>query len=207
MNSRRVAAVAGESWCGAASGAENAVVITLGEKIDAGLLVEGRIVRGRSARAGAIGWLALCENYRDEFTAIGCLNVEAGRQSLTRRAVEAWSGNSESLLARLHATDLTPATIIRAARAGDRVALAAVGAVCEWVGRAIADLVSTLNPEVVVVRGDLARDLRPFLPQIRQNARRWAFPQAMKDCRIVPSFLGPHGPLIGAARLAQLPKK
>ena len=207
VSSRRVAAVAGETWCGAARGAENAVVMTLGEKIDAGLLVEGRVVRGRSALAGAVGWLTLAERYRSEFSAIGCLNVEAGRQSLTRRAVEAWQGNNESLLARLHATDLNPPTIIRAARAGDTIALTAVLDICEWIGRAIASLISTLNPEVVVVRGDLARDLRPFLPEIRKSARRWAFPQAMKDCRIVPSFLGPHGPLIGAARLAQLSKQ
>jgi glucokinase len=206
VSSRRVAAVAGETWCGAASGARNAVVMTLGEKIDAGLLVEGRIVRGRSGLAGAIGWLTLAERYRNEFSAIGCLNVEAGRQSLTRRAVEAWQGNNESLLARLESTDLTPATIVRAARAGDSTALIAVLDICEWIGRAIASLISTLNPEVVVVRGDLGRDLRPFLPEIRKSARRWAHAQAMKDCRIVPSFLGPHGPLIGAARLAQLSK-
>ena len=115
--------------------------MTLGEKIDAGLLVEGRVVRGRSALAGAAGWLTLAE-VPDEFSAIGCLNVEAGRQSLTRRAVEAWQGNTNLCLRDCTQAISTP-TIIRAARAGDTIALTAVLDICEWIGRAIASLIST----------------------------------------------------------------
>jgi len=102
----------------------------------------------------------------------------------------------------MHSSDLTPEIVIRAARAGDEFATGVINDMLSWTGRAVADLISMLNPEIVVLRGDLGLELRPFLPELRRIARKWSQPDAFKACRIAVSTLGPRGVLIGAARLA-----
>lgn len=202
LSSRRVAAIAGEAWVGAAKGHQNAIVLTLGDFVEAGLMIDGKIVRGVSGRAGSVGWLALSENWQEEFAARGCFNIQAGRQSLIRRAIESWSGAADSVLGRMSSADLTPETIIRTAQAGDVIASRAIDDLLEWVGRGVANQISTLNPELVILRGDLGLALRPFVPQLRKIVKKWCQPDAFKDCRITISTLGPRGVLIGAARLA-----
>ena len=202
LSTRRVAAIAGEAWVGAAKGRRNAIVLTLGDVVEAGLMIEGQIVRGVSGRAGSVGWLALSENWQQEFAGRGCFNIQAGRQSLIRRAIESWSDGADSVLGRISSADLTPETIIRSAQAGDVIANRAINDLLEWVGRGVANQISTLNPEVVVLRGDLGLALRPFVPELRKVVKKWCQPDAFKDCRITISPLGARGVLIGAARLA-----
>ncbi|MEP7271484.1 MAG: ROK family protein, partial [Acidobacteriota bacterium] len=196
---------AAEQWCGAARGAVNAVFISFGNGIEAGLLIEGRTVRGASGRAGAIGWLALSETFREEYAEWGTLAVEAGRRSLVRRTIELWTGSGDStvgLLSVSNPADLSPEVVLRAARAGDQLAVKVVSDLCTWLGRAVADVISTLNPEIVVIGGVLGRALRPFYGDLRREARKWAEPTAGRQCRIVGADLGDKSALIGAARLA-----
>jgi glucokinase len=67
----------------------------------------------------------------------------------------------------------------------------------------IANLISILNPDVVVLGGGLllgAGDL--LLDPIRAEVTRWAQPIAAARCRIELTRLGEHAGLLGAARLA-----
>jgi glucokinase len=68
----------------------------------------------------------------------------------------------------------------------------------------IANLISALNPQVVVLGGGvmLAHDL--LLEPIRRAVPRWAQPISARQCRIEPSLLGEDAGLFGAARLALL---
>lgn len=205
ISSRPAALVAAEVWIGAARGATNVVYLDIGDQIEAGLLVDGRILHGASGRAGAIGWFALSENYREEFAARGCFAAEAGRASILRRVIEAASGDGSSLLERLSAADatqLSPMMVLRAARAGDQLARRVVADLCNWIGRGTADLISALNPEVVAIGGELGSALKPFYGELRREVRRWAQPSSGRQCRIVPTSLGSEAALAGAARLA-----
>ena len=202
---RSAAAAAAEAWCGAARDSRNVVFLRLDDHIEAGLLVDGRILRGAAGRTGAVGWLALSENFREEFATLGCFTVEGNQMALVRRAIESWIHGEASLVSRLGAenlSDLSAEMIVRAARGGDRLALGAVADICKWIGRGVANLISTLNPEVVVIGGDLGKSLKPFLDEVRREARRWAEPSSARGCRIVAATLGAQGALLGAARLA-----
>jgi glucokinase len=66
----------------------------------------------------------------------------------------------------------------------------------------IADLISVLNPQVVVLGGGLMQASDLFLEPIRRAVPRWAQPIAARQCRIEPSALGHDAGLLGAARLA-----
>ena len=203
----RHAQVAAEAWCGAATGKSNVVLLNLDTPISAGLLLEGRVLHGTSDLAGAAGFLALSETHKSEYTTHGAFAFEASEAALVRRTLEQWSADSDSLLSQLTLSDpaqLTGATVLRAARGGDALALSVVQETCGWVARAAATTISLLNPEVVVLGGAFGAALKPFLPDIRREAKRWAAPGNARQGQIVSAKLGDTAALLGAARLAWL---
>jgi predicted NBD/HSP70 family sugar kinase len=209
INSRSAALVAAEAWVGAARGSLNVVHLEINDEIEAGLLLNGRILHGAAGRAGAVGWFALSETYREEFASGGCFKFEAGQAALIRRAIESSSGLTTSLLERLSKDDvahLSCAMVLRAARAGDAFALRIVEDLRQWIGRGIADLISLLNPEVITIGGELGSALKPYYGDLRRDVRRWAHPASARQCRIVAASAGRAAALIGAARLAQTRK-
>ncbi len=195
-----------ESWNGAARGKTNVVFLSISTDIKAGILADGRVLTGATGVAGAAGWLAVGRELKHEYEANGCLSAEATIASLTRRAVEENTGYDGSMLGGLiqSGADFDTATILRAARGGDKLAIKVVGDTCRWLGRGVANLVSTLNPEAVVIGGEFGAMLKPFLDDVREETRRWAAPEAARQCRIVAASVGENAAVIGAARLAWL---
>jgi len=205
--SEAMAGVLAETWCGTAEGKQHVVYVSVGRRIEAGILIEGRLLHGAGGLAGAAGWLALSEGFREEYVTRGCLETEAAAAALVRRTIEEWSTEHDSHLSNMvseHPADLTPETIIRAARSGDSLALKVVTDVCGWLGRGVAELISLFNPEIVIIGGDLGVALRPYLNEIRREARLWTHPQAARQCRILSATLGKNTGLFGAARFARI---
>lgn len=205
LTSEAIAGVVAEQWCGAAEGKQHAVFVSVGRRIEAGIIAEGKIIQGAGGVAGAAGWFALSEGFREEYAQRGCLEAEAAASALVRRTIENWSGDTDSPLSRVVSEDprhLTAETVIRAARSGDSLALGVVTDVCAWLGRGVAELISIFNPEVVMIGGELGVALRPYLNEVRREARLWAHPLAARQCRILSATLGKNTGLLGAARLA-----
>ncbi len=207
ISSLAAAIAAGESWVGAARGKNNVVYLSVGEKIEAGIFADGRAVQGTTGQAGAAGWLAASENFKPEYESRGCLTTEAAMAALHRRAIEGWDGRAKSVIGHLIKTDaaqLDAATIIRAARGGDALAARVVNETCRWLGRGVANLISILNPDAVVIGGEAGLMFKPYFDEIREEAYRWAAPTSARQCRIVIAALGDQAGVIGAARLAFL---
>ncbi len=206
VSSRASAMAAAESWHGAARGKSNVVYLSVGSTIEAGILCDNRVLAGSAGSAGAAGWLAVGQEFKHEYEFNGCLSAEATIASLARRAVEENTGYDGSMLGGLiqSGADFDATTIIRAARGGDKLAVKVVGDTCRWLGRGVANLISILNPETVVIGGEFGSALKPFLDDVREEARRWAEPNAARQCRILAASVGETAGLIGAARLAWL---
>jgi glucokinase len=205
INSRAAAMAAGEAWIGAARGKSNVIYLSIDEDIEAGIIVDRRVAQGAGGMAGAAGWFALSENFKQEFESRGCLTAEAAGAALKRRVIEGWDGDSKSVAGNLikdNLSHLDDAAIIRVARGGDALALNSVYESCRWIGRGVANLVSILNPDAIVIGGRLGLALKPYLDQIREEAGRWAMPASARQCRVASATLGDKAALIGAARLA-----
>lgn len=207
IHTRVAALAAAESWTGAARGKGQVVYVALGDELEAGILVAGRVLSGAGGVAGAAGWLAVGEDYQAGYEQHGCLAYEVTGAALVRGVVESWTSRQTSALSNLDAramTDLTPTIVIRAARGGDPLARAVVKQSCRWMGRGLANLMAILNPEVIVVGGALGLALKPFLDEVRQEAQRWAPPAGASQCRIVSATVTANAEVLGAARLAWL---
>lgn len=207
LSPRAVAIAAAESWVGAAHGNQHIVYVGLSETIESGILIGGRPLLGADGLASAAGWLALGESFKRDYETQGCLTIEAARGALVRRAIEEFSGDHRSMLGSLMMEkpgELTPEMIVRAARGGERHARNVVVEHCRWLGRGLANLISLLNPEAIVLGGDLGASLVPFLDEIREETRLWAFPEAARRCKILAAAIKKHADLIGAARLTQV---
>jgi len=205
VNSRPTALAAAESWVGAARGKQNVIYVGIASDIETGILVQGRPLLGTAGLAGAVAWLAVGEQFHPDYAAQGCLTAQAAQGSLVRRVIEEYSGDARSMLGSLVTEtpeQLSPELIVRAARGGEKLALQAVMGHCRWLGRGLANLISILNPEVIVLDGELGLALAPFLDEIREEAQRWAQPDAARRCRIVMSTVKKNAELLGAARLA-----
>ena len=187
IDSDRSGYVLGESWLGAARGSTDVVFLAVGTGIGAGILSHGRLVRGSGGIAGAVGWFALDPRWREDFGRMGGFETEAAGPALARRLGAA---SAEDVAA--------------AARRGDAAARRAVDETVEWLAMGIANLISALNPQVVVLGGGLMQASDLFLDPVRRAVRRWAQPIAVEQCRIELTALGEDAALYGAARLAFL---
>jgi glucokinase len=186
VDSDRSGYVLGEAWLGAGRGLQDVVFVAIGTGIGAGILSEGRVVRGAHGIAGAVGWFALDAEWDDAYRHCGCWESNAAGPGVAR------------LAARPDAKD-----VVSAARSGDRAALAVLDRAAHFTAMGIANLISSLNPEAVVLGGGLmvgAADL--LLDRIRSEIPRWAQPIAAARCRIELTQLGEDAGLLGAARLA-----
>ena len=206
IDSDRAAHIVGEAWRGAARGARDAVFLLVGTGIGAGILVDGRVLRGHGDVAGAIGWLALSRPYRDGYSECGCFEHHASGPGIAKvaRALADADPAYDGELRGLAPERLDTGRVLAAAERGDPVAARAVDDAIELWGMAAANLVSLFNPEVVVFGGGVFGPATRYLPRIRDEAARWAQPLAIRQARFVASALGGDAALYGAARLAML---
>jgi len=185
IDSDRAGYVTGERWLGAARGLNDVVFLAVGTGIGAGIISGGRLIRGAHDISGAVGWSALNPEWREIYREVGCWEAEAAGPGLARR-MGAHSAEE----------------VVAAARNGDAAAKKAVEESARYLGMGIANIVSILNPEMIVLGGGLMQAADLFLEPIRRGVAQWAQPVAAKQVRIEVTQLGEDAGLLGAARLA-----
>ncbi|MGZ5496714.1 MAG: ROK family protein [Candidatus Aminicenantales bacterium] len=205
LESDRSAYVAGEAWKGAAAGARDAVFLAVGTGIGAGIISGGRILHGHEDIAGAVGWFGLDPDFKPEYASMGCFEAEASGNSVARKARERLAKGRPSAMLDLAGGVIEAVTaeiVAAAARRQDPPAKEVVADVVTYLAMGIANIVSILNPEVVVLGGGLFQAADLFLPPVRREFKRWAQPLAARSVRIEPSALGEDAGLYGCGRLA-----
>lgn len=200
------AAVAAETWIGAARGARHAVCLVIGDRVLAGILLDGKPWTGAHEMAGAAAWLALNPVERQDYRKFGSLAAEVSNKGVARRL--SWriqAGDHSAVLER--AGDLESITaqhVFDGARAGDGVSISVVRDTAKYIGMAVANLACTLDPDVVVLAGSIAAAGDLLLEPVRQECARRLPPEMVDRVRIELSTLGDDGVAIGAARIAML---
>ena len=191
----------GERWKGAGLGSDHLVLLTLGTGVGGGVILNGCVYRGGSGSAGHIGHYILDpEGPICGCGARGCLEAYASGPNIVRRAKEAIShGNSTSLKNILveDRAGLTPLKIFEAAQQGDALAIDILAETGRYIGQVLASLLPILDPELIVVSGQVAFAGDFILDPARKRMAELV--HIRPQVPIVQGALGDDGGIIGAA--------
>jgi glucokinase len=187
VESDRNAVVLGEAWRGAARGKKDVIVLIIGTGIGAGILSDGRLVRGAHELSGCAGWMVVTDESGERAREVGALESLTAGPAIARAA----GGGS-----------LTAATVAEAARRGRRRERDLLLRAGRRLGLAVANLASLFDPEIIVLTGGVALAADVYLEELKRTARAHAQPLSIGQIEIVPSELGARANLLGAARIA-----
>ncbi|MBS1253936.1 MAG: N-acetylglucosamine repressor [Anaerolineales bacterium] len=193
----------GESWRGAGRGFRNIVCISLGAGIGAGLILNGQLYRGSHDAAGEVGYVIPNERYLGHTydDAYGCLESLAGSTGILKRTRQRLKDGQSSVLAEPwneEPSALTVQMVLEAAREGDPVGEVVVQETVDYLSIAVANLACILDPERIIISGDLAEFGDLFLDLIRSRLKGLV-PTAPD---IVLSDLGMDAAMLGAVAIA-----
>ncbi len=194
VESDRVCSILGEIWRGSAKGCRNAIFLAVGTGIGAGILVDGKILRGAHDIAGAAGWLALDHPFNRKYVQCGCFEYHASGQGLAKVANEFSIGRTRG--------KWTAHEVFSQYARGNIVARKVVNQAIEFWGMAVANFISLFNPEIIILGGGVFGPAGRFIKQIHSEAKKWAQPVAMKHVKLTASKLGSDAALYGAGYLA-----
>jgi glucokinase len=206
-NDANVAALA-EFLFGAAKGAQNVVMLTVGTGIGGGLILNGEPYRGATGAGAELGHFTIdldgprcqgnCPNY-------GCLETLTSGTALGREGRAAAEREPESALGALltegHAIDGRQVT--ESAKAGDATAIGVLDLVGSRRGIGHAGLANIFEPEVIVIGGGVLAAGDLLLEPARRELRKRAL-RPMNKIPVVPAKLGPDAGMIGAAAMARI---
>jgi glucokinase len=202
VESDRNAAVLGEAWRGSARGKSDAIVLTLGTGIGAGILSGGRLVRGAHELSGCAGWMVVTDEPVKKGHHLGQLESLAAGPAIAHAAKKELARGEGGLLKEIPEDSIDAYRVAEAARRGDRVGIAVYLNAGRLLGYGVANLVSLFDPEIVVISGGLAGASDLFLDALRKAMMERAQPIAAKKVKVAVSRLGGSANLLGMAWVA-----
>ncbi|WP_167202601.1 ROK family protein [Actinomyces respiraculi] len=187
---------AGEAWIGAGAGARTALVVAVGTGVGGAVILGGSVHHGAHYVAGEMGHMPsglagqeMCTCGRS-----GHLEAVGAGPQIARRYREATG-----------ATDVTTALAVeRLADDGDATAQRVYREAAIALGQAIAQVVTVLDPDTVIISGGLARSGELWWGPLRETVAAELIDLVARDTELLPATLGTTAPIIGAAHEAHL---
>jgi glucokinase len=203
IESDRACSIFGEQWQGNAKDCKHAIFMAVGTGIGAGIVDDGRVVKGVDNIAGAVGWLALCRGFESKYKSCGCFEYHAsgaGIPKLTKEILQADS--TASSLRKINIEELTAYDVFDAYNDNDTIALKVISECVAFWGMAAANLISIFNPEMIIFGGGLFGPAVHLIKDIKAEASKWAQPISYTQVSFRPSALGGDAAVYGAGYLA-----
>lgn len=186
---------------GAGRETRHMIYLTVSTGVGAGIIAEGRVLRGAGDNAGEVGHIVVvpdgipchCGNR-------GCLETVASGSAIGRQGEE---HRRESSLLNGCQGPVGAKEVFQAAAQGDPVAQSIINEAARWLAWAIGTLVNVFNPECVVIGGGVAENQEALLGPIRAAIGPYVMPDLWAAMRMVISPLGKDVGVKGALAVAQ----
>ena len=207
LNDARMATL-GEFTFGRGRSADTMIFLTIGTGIGGGIVVDGALRLGPLGAAGELGHQTIqrdgplcgCGNR-------GCLEALASGPALVGEGVRLLlSGLAPTLFEMVsgNVAAVTPKEMGAAARAGDTAVREAITRIATWLGIGIANMVTALHPEMVVLGGSVAALDDLLLEPVRETVKERVRMFPVEDLRIERSMLDDRAGLLGGIALAAI---
>ena len=201
------AAAYGEYVAGAAKGAKNAVCITLGTGVGAGIVIDGKIYAGSNFAGAEIGHTVIevggapCTCGRK-----GCFEAYSSATGLIRMTKESMAENPDSIMNKMaeERGKVTARTSFDCMRAGDKYAKAVVDKYIKYLAAGITNTINTFQPDILCIGGGVCNEGDNLLiPLKAQVAKQIYSKNNAKNTEIVICTLANEAGMIGSAMLGR----
>ncbi|HEX2747615.1 MAG TPA: ROK family protein [Verrucomicrobiales bacterium] len=179
------AALLGEVWCGAARGARNCFMLTLGTGVGGAAMCDGRLLTGHAGRAGHLGHISLNPAGAPDIVGTpGSLEDAVGNHSVERRSGGRFTMTRE---------------LLSAAAAGDARAQEIWEESVQALAAGIVSLINVLDPEVVILGGGIMAAGDQLMAPLRRHLDAMEWRVAGRGVPLVFATLGEMAGACGAA--------
>ncbi|MEV8518052.1 ROK family protein [Dactylosporangium sp. NPDC051484] len=188
----QLAAVA-ERERGAGAGFRDVVYLQGGDRVDGGIVVDGAILGRRDGQTPAIGHMLVDPQHGLPCScgSLGCLDTKLGRYALLAGAGrDPEAGHRDAVRA-----------MVRDAAAGDHTAARALAIAGDWLGIAVANLITLIRPQVVILDGTLRHLYAGAAERVHARIAHHTTPDTRWPTHLRPGILGQDAGLLGAAEL------
>ncbi len=181
---------------GAGRGTQNMIFLTMGTGMGGGVIAEGQLLRGHTDMGGEIGHLRLTEDGPVGFGKAGSFEgytsgggIGRQAQQLTREMIAA--GNPPAWTRDGHSEEeITCKLIADYARAGNEDAIRFFHHIGKMLGKGLALLVDSFNPECIVIGSIFVRCEELLRPAMEEELKKEAIEFSLNGLRVVPAGTG-----------------
>lgn len=187
-----------EHWLGSAQNVQNCLYVIIGDGIGVGSIVDGHVLEGRGGMAGEFGHITIDRQAEDPCNCgkTGCLEAISSGPHIVRQYLERLGQRAA------RKPQMRVVEVFERARSGDAAATAVIDRAARHLGWGLSHLVNVMNPELILLGGDIVDGSDLILPIINEELRQLCLPALVRDLRVQVSSLGPDIGLKGAALVA-----
>ena len=200
------AAAYGEFVAGAAKEARNAICVTLGTGVGAGIIIDGKIYSGSNYAGAEIGHTVIeVDGAECSCGRKGCFEAYSSATGLIRMSKEAMEKNPDSIMNKMaqeKGGKVTARTSFDAMRAGDKSAKEVVDKYIKYLAAGITNTINIFQPDILCIVGGVCNEGDPLLLPVKALVENEDFAKnSEKRTEIVIAKLGNDAGIIGAAFL------
>ena len=201
------AAALGEYFYGAGRGYTNIFYVTVSTGIGGGIILDGEIFNGVSSGAGEIGHsIVQPDGVQCNCGSRGCVETICAGVHIARRAKEKLASGVKSLMNEItpDINEVSAKTVVEAVRRDDELAVEIWDETCKFLAIGIANAITFLAPEAVVIGGGIAAATGEMLfTPLRQLIPKYVSMIPADKINILPAELGNESGVCGALELAK----
>ena len=190
---------------GAAHLKRNVLAIHLDWGIGVGIIVNGKLYKGKNGFAGEFGHIPMVDNgILCQCGKQGCLETIASGTAIVRMAKEGIQSGRSTFLSQLVDNDpdrIEIRNVVQAALMGDQYSISILANVGHWLGKGFAYLIQIFNPELIILGGRISEANQFILPPIQQAIQVFCNPDLGNEVEIRVSELGSQAGIQGVACL------
>lgn len=197
------AAVLAEKMTGNYGKVRDLLYITIGDGVGAGIILNDTLLSGKRGGAGEFGHTSVDRSgIRCGCGNVGCLENYVSWPAVYWRIVTSISRGRSTSMAQKAGGEreaITPLIFNEALREGDPLAVDIADEITQFVGAGIVNLVNLLNPEVIIIGGELISDGSLLCDKIYDYVSNHALPALSDSLQMCTCSLGKEAKLVGAA--------
>ena len=169
------AAAYGELVYGGAKGMKSFITFTLGTGVGSGIVIDGKLLHGKTGNAGELGHVILIPGGRPcGCGRKGCLETYTSATGIRRTALELLDQHPEydGVLSKIDRAALTSKDVGDAANQGDALALEVFALTGNWLGIALANAVAFSSPEAIFLMGGPVKAGEVLMKPVRESFKK-----------------------------------